>query len=180
MSDILQQIVAAKHQEVSAARARKPLADVRADAQSRVLTRAFLGAMRTKIAAGHPISGKNYLPQKHSIECRINAEDPYNDFRPSPGKIEVLHKPGGHGVRIDSHIYAGYTIPPHYDSMIAKLIVSAQTREECIVKMERALSEFVIEGIKTTIPLHLKLMQDPEFRAGNFTTKFMETFDINK
>ena len=133
-----------------------------------------------KIAAGHPISGKNYLPQKHSIECRINAEDPYNDFRPSPGKIEVLHKPGGHGVRIDSHIYAGYTIPPHYDSMIAKLIVSAQTREECIVKMERALSEFVIEGIKTTIPLHLKLMQDPEFRAGNFTTKFMETFDINK
>jgi len=133
-----------------------------------------------KIAAGHPISGKNYLPQKHSIECRINAEDPYNDFRPSPGKIEVLHKPGGHGVRIDSHIYAGYTVPPHYDSMIAKLIVSAQTREECIVKMERALSEFVIEGIKTTIPLHLKLMQDPEFRAGNFTTKFMETFDINK
>ena len=133
-----------------------------------------------KIAAGHPISGKNYLPQKHSIECRINAEDPYNDFRPSPGKIEVLHKPGGHGVRIDSHIYAGYTIPPHYDSMIAKLIVSAQTREECIVKMERALSEFVIEGIKTTIPLHLKLMQDPDFIAGNFTTKFMETFDINK
>jgi acetyl-CoA carboxylase biotin carboxylase subunit len=133
-----------------------------------------------KVAAGIPISGKNYFPTKHSMECRINAEDPFNDYRPSPGKIEVLHKPGGHGVRIDSHIYAGYTIPPHYDSMIAKLIVSAQTREECIVKMERALSEFTIEGIKTTIPLHLKLMKDPEFRAGNFTTKFMETFDINK
>ena len=133
-----------------------------------------------KVAAGIPISGKNYFPSKHSMECRINAEDPFNDYRPSPGKIEVLHKPGGHGVRIGSHIYAGYTIPPHYDSMIAKLIVSAQTREECIVKMERALSEFTIEGIKTTIPLHLKLMKDPEFRAGNFTTKFMETFDINK
>lgn len=133
-----------------------------------------------KLAAGHPISGQNHLPQKHSIECRINAEDPYNDYRPSPGKITVLHKPGGHGVRVDSHIYAGYTIPPHYDSMIAKLIVSAQTREECILKMERALSEFTIEGIKTTIPLHLKLMKDPDFRAGNFTTKFMETFDINK
>ncbi len=133
-----------------------------------------------KVAAGIPISGKNYFPSKHSMECRINAEDPFNDYRPSPGKIEVLHKPGGHGVRIDSHIYAGYTVPPHYDSMIAKLIVSAQTREECIVKMERALSEFIIEGIKTTIPLHLKLMKDPEFRAGNFTTKFMDTFDINK
>jgi acetyl-CoA carboxylase biotin carboxylase subunit len=133
-----------------------------------------------KLAAGHPISGQNHLPQKHSIECRINAEDPFNDYRPSPGKITVLHKPGGHGVRVDSHIYAGYAIPPHYDSMIAKLIVSAQTREECILKMERALSEFTIEGIKTTIPLHLKLMRDPDFKAGNFTTKFMETFDINK
>lgn len=133
-----------------------------------------------KVAAGIPMSGANYYPQKHSIECRINAEDPFNDFRPSPGRIEILHKPGGHGVRVDSHIYAGYSIPPHYDSMIAKLIVSAQTREECIVKMERALSEFTIEGIKTTIPLHLKLMRDPNFKAGNFTTKFMETFDIHK
>ncbi len=132
-----------------------------------------------KVAAGIPMSGANYYPQKHSIECRINAEDPFNDYRPSPGKIEVLHKPGGHGVRVDSHIYAGYSIPPHYDSMIAKLIVSAQTREECIKKMERALSEFTIEGIKTTIPLHLKLMKDPDFKAGNFTTKFMDTFDIN-
>jgi acetyl-CoA carboxylase biotin carboxylase subunit len=133
-----------------------------------------------KLAAGHPLSGQNHLPQKHSIECRINAEDPFNDYRPSPGLITVLHKPGGHGVRVDSHIYAGYIIPPHYDSMIAKLIVSAQTREECILKMERALSEFTIEGIKTTIPLHLKLMNDPDFKAGNFTTKFMETFDITR
>lgn len=134
-----------------------------------------------KIAAGIPISGINYFPvEKHAIEVRINAEDPFNDFRPSPGKLEVLHKPGGHGVRVDSHIYAGYTIPPHYDSMIAKLIVTAQTREEAIVKMERALSEFVIEGVKTTIPLHLKLMKNEDFQKGNFTTKFMETFDINK
>ena len=133
-----------------------------------------------KIAAGIPISGKNYLPEKHSIECRINAEDPFNDFRPSPGKIEVLHKPGGHGIRVDTHIYAGYSIPPHYDSMVAKLIVSAQTREEAIVKMERALSEFIIEGVKTTIPLHQRLMQSEAFREGNFTTKFMDTFELKK
>jgi acetyl-CoA carboxylase biotin carboxylase subunit len=133
-----------------------------------------------KVAACIPISGKNYYPEKWSMECRINAEDPFNDFRPSPGKIEVLHKPGGHGIRVDTHIYAGYTIPPYYDSMVAKLIVSAQTREECIVKMERALSEFVIEGIKTTIPLQLQLMQNEDFKAGNFTTKFMETFEIKK
>ncbi len=130
------------------------------------------------IAAGVPISGKDYLPTKAAIECRINAEDIHNNFRPSPGKILVLHKPGGHGVRVDSHIYAGYTIPPYYDSMIAKLIVSAQTREEAIVKMERALSEFVIEGIHTTIPLHQQLMKNPDFRAGNFTTAFMNTFEI--
>jgi acetyl-CoA carboxylase biotin carboxylase subunit len=130
------------------------------------------------IAAGVPISGADYLPTKAAIECRINAEDIYNNFRPSPGKIQVLHKPGGHGVRVDSHIYAGYSIPPYYDSMIAKLIVSAQTREEAIVKMERALQEFIIEGIHTTIPLQLQLMKDPDFRAGNFTTKFMETFKI--
>jgi acetyl-CoA carboxylase biotin carboxylase subunit len=134
------------------------------------------------IAAGVPISGKNYFPQKHAMECRINAEDPYNNFRPCPGKITSLHKPGGHGVRVDSHIYAGYTIPPNYDSMIAKLIVTAQTRAEVIVKMERALNEFIIEGhnLHTTIPLHIKLMQDEEFRKGNFTTAFMNTFDINK
>ncbi len=130
------------------------------------------------IAAGVPISGKDYIPTKAAIECRINAEDIHNNFRPSPGKILVLHKPGGHGVRVDSHIYAGYTIPPYYDSMIAKLIVSAQTREEAIVKMERALSEFVIEGIHTTIPLHQQLMKNTDFRAGNFTTAFMNTFEI--
>ena len=131
-----------------------------------------------KIAAGVPISGKNYEPKIHAIECRINAEDPYNDFRPCPGKITTLHTPGGHGVRIDSHIYAGYTIPPYYDSMIAKVIAVAQTREEAINTMERALSEYVIEGIKTTIPFHMQLMRDPAFRAGNFTTKFIESFKL--
>jgi acetyl-CoA carboxylase biotin carboxylase subunit len=131
-----------------------------------------------KIAAGEKIVGKAYFPQMHAIECRINAEDPYNDFRPSPGKITVLHQPGGHGVRVDSHVYAGYVIPPYYDSMIGKLIAIAQTREEAIDTMSRALSEYVIEGIKTTIPLHLQLMQDEDFRKGNFTTKFMETFKL--
>ncbi len=131
-----------------------------------------------KIAAGIPISGKNYEPQMHAIECRINAEDPYNDFRPSPGTITVLHTPGGHGIRVDSHIYAGYTIPPFYDSMIAKVIAVAQTREEAINTMERALSEYVIEGVKTTIPFHLQLMRNEDFRAGNFTTKFIETFEL--
>jgi acetyl-CoA carboxylase, biotin carboxylase subunit len=130
------------------------------------------------VAAGVPISGKNYLPQLHSIECRINAEDPYNDFRPSPGKITVLHSPGGHGVRLDTHVYAGYTIPPNYDSMIAKLITTAQTREEAINKMKRALDEFYIEGIKTTIPFHRQLMEEPDYVAGNYTTKFMESFKM--
>jgi acetyl-CoA carboxylase biotin carboxylase subunit len=131
-----------------------------------------------KVACGIPISGKSYTPEMHAIECRINAEDPFNNFRPSPGKITHFHSPGGHGVRVDTHVYAGYQIPPNYDSMIAKLICVAQTREEALCTMERALSEFVIEGIKTTIPFHLKLMKDPNFRAGNFTTKFMETFDL--
>jgi acetyl-CoA carboxylase biotin carboxylase subunit len=131
-----------------------------------------------KVAAGTPITGKNYTPKLHSIECRINAEDPFNDFRPSPGRIDVLHTPGGHGVRIDSHVYAGYIIPPNYDSMIAKLITTAQTREEAISKMRRALDEFVIEGIKTTIPFHRQLMDDPNYIAGNYTTKFMEDFEI--
>lgn len=132
------------------------------------------------VAAGIPISGKNYLPQLHSIECRINAEDPYNDFRPSPGKITTLHMPGGHGVRLDTHVYSGYTIPPNYDSMIAKLITTAQTREEAINKMKRALDEFVIEGIKTTIPFHRQLMDEPDYVAGNYTTKFMESFKMNE
>jgi acetyl-CoA carboxylase biotin carboxylase subunit len=131
------------------------------------------------VAAGIPISGKNYLPQLHAIECRINAEDPYNDFRPSPGKITTLHMPGGHGVRLDTHVYSGYTIPPNYDSMIAKLITTAQSREEAISKMRRALDEFVIEGIKTTIPFHRQLMDDPRYIAGNYTTAFMDTFKMN-
>ena len=130
------------------------------------------------VAAGVPISGKNYTPNLHSIECRINAEDPFNDFRPSPGKITTLHSPGGHGVRLDTHVYAGYTIPPNYDSMIAKLITTAQTREEAIHKMKRALDEFVIEGIKTTIPFHRQLMEHPDYISGDYTTKFMEDFII--
>ncbi len=128
------------------------------------------------VAAGVPISGKNYTPKLHSIECRINAEDPYNNFRPSPGRITTLHSPGGHGVRLDTHVYADYIIPPYYDSMIAKLITTAQTREEAINKMKRALDEFVIEGIKTTIPFHRQLMDHPDYLAGNYTTKFMEDF----
>ena len=131
------------------------------------------------VAAGVPISGKNYLPQLHAIECRINAEDPFNDFRPSPGKITTLHMPGGHGVRLDTHVYSGYTIPPNYDSMIAKLITTAQTREEAISKMRRALDEFVIEGIKTTIPFLRQLMDDPKYIAGDYTTAFMDTFKMN-
>jgi len=131
-----------------------------------------------KVAAGEPISGSNYEPKLHSIECRINAEDPYNDFRPSPGMITSFHAPGGHGVRLDTHVYTGYTIPPHYDSMIAKLITTAQTREEAIDKMRRALDEFVIEGIKTTIPFHRQLMDDPNYLKGVYTTKFMEDFEL--
>ncbi|MDG1059069.1 MAG: acetyl-CoA carboxylase biotin carboxylase subunit [Flavobacteriaceae bacterium] len=130
------------------------------------------------VAAKIPISGKHYIPKLHSIECRINAEDPYNDFRPSPGKITNLNIPGGHGIRLDTHVYSGYTIPPYYDSMIAKLITTAQTREEAINKMKRALGEFVIEGVKTTIPFHLQLMDHPDYLAGNYTTKFMEDFEM--
>lgn len=130
------------------------------------------------VAAGVQISGKNYTPNLHSIECRINAEDPFNDFRPSPGKITTLHSPGGHGVRLDTHVYAGYLIPPNYDSMIAKLITTAQTREEAINKMKRALDEFVIEGVKTTIPFHRQLMENTDYISGNYTTKFMEDFSM--
>ena len=131
-----------------------------------------------KIAMGEKISGADYIPRNHAIECRINAEDPYNDFRPSPGRISVLHQPGGHGVRVDSHVYAGYVIPPYYDSMIGKLITVAQTRQEAIATMYRALSEYVIEGVKTTIPFHLQLMQDERFRSGDFNTKFLEGFTL--
>ncbi|MTI33604.1 acetyl-CoA carboxylase biotin carboxylase subunit [Xanthovirga aplysinae] len=132
-----------------------------------------------KVAAGEPISGKNYYPMLFSMECRINAEDPANGFRPSPGKITQLHFPGGNGVRVDSHVYAGYTIPPNYDSMIAKLIVTAQSRDEVLVKMKRALEEFVIEGIKTTIPFHIKLMEDEGFQSGLFTTAYLDSFDFS-
>ena len=131
-----------------------------------------------KIAMGEKISGDDYIPRNHAIECRINAEDPYNDFRPSPGKITSLNQPGGHGVRVDSHVYAGYVIPPYYDSLIAKLITVAQTRDEAIQTMYRALSEYIIEGIKTTIPFHLQLMQDERFRSGDFNTKFLEGFTL--
>ncbi|MEJ1241446.1 acetyl-CoA carboxylase biotin carboxylase subunit [Chryseolinea sp. T2] len=134
-----------------------------------------------KVAAGVPISGTNYFPKMFAMECRINAEDPANGFRPSPGKITNIHMPGGHGVRIDSHVYAGYTIPSNYDSMIAKLICTGQSREEVITRMKRALQEFVIEGIKTTIPFHIALMDNPTFRSGKFTTKFLETsFDFDE
>jgi acetyl-CoA carboxylase biotin carboxylase subunit len=131
-----------------------------------------------KIAAGDAISGENYEPQMYAIECRINAEDPYNDFRPSPGKITTLHQPGGHGIRVDSHVYAGYTIPPYYDSLISKIIAVARTREEAISTMQRSLMEYVIEGVKTTIPFHLQLMKDERFRSGDFNTKFLEGFKM--
>ena len=131
-----------------------------------------------KVAAGEPISGKNYFPEMHSIEVRINAEDAFNDFRPSPGAITSFHAPGGHGVRLDTHCYSGYVIPPFYDSMIAKLIVTARTREEALDKLERALDEFIVEGIKTTIPFHQQLLDNENFRKGVYTTKFMEDFEL--
>ena len=130
-----------------------------------------------KIAAGEKISGNDYFPTMHAIQCRINAEDPAHDFRPCPGRITDYHCPGGHGIRIDAHVYSGYTIPSNYDSMISKLIVVARTRDEAILKMKRALGEYIIEGVKTTIPFHQKLMEDPDFVKGNFTTKFMEYFE---
>jgi len=131
-----------------------------------------------KVAAGIPISGNDYYPQMHAIECRINAEDPYKNYRPSAGTITTWHPPGGHGVRVDTHAYAGYRIPPHYDSLIAKLIVTARTREEAVTKMRRALDEFIIEGVATTIPLHKQLMENEDFKQGNYTTKFLESFSI--
>ena len=129
-----------------------------------------------KVAAGIKISGNDYYPKLHSIECRINAEDPQNDFRPCPGKITNLHLPGGHGVRVDTHVYSGYTISPNYDSMIAKVITTDRNRDEAINKMRRALDEFIIEGIETTVPFHRKLMDDPSYIKGIYTTKFMEDY----
>ena len=136
-------------------------------------------AEQIRTAAGDRISGTNYFPKRFSMECRINAEDPANGFRPSPGKITTCHFPGGRGVRVDSHVYSGYTIPPNYDSMIAKLIVTATARERVIIRMKRALTEFVIEGIKTTIPFHLRLMDNEQFKSGNFTTSFLDNYDFD-
>ncbi|OFZ52703.1 MAG: acetyl-CoA carboxylase biotin carboxylase subunit, partial [Bacteroidetes bacterium RIFCSPHIGHO2_02_FULL_44_7] len=133
-----------------------------------------------KVHSGIPISGKCYYPKMVSMECRINAEDPFRGFTPSPGTITNFHTPGGHGTRVDTHVYAGYSIPPFYDSLIAKLIVTAQTRDECIVKMKRALDEFIIEGIHTTIPFHRKLMDDEKFRSGRYSTSFLEGFKMEE
>lgn len=127
-----------------------------------------------EIAAGLPLRRKPLKIRGHSIECRINAEDPAHGFRPSAGKISVFHCPGGHSVRVDTHAYSGYVVPPNYDSMIAKLIVSAPSRTEAIARMHRALDEFVIEGIKTTIPYHKQLLQDPGFIKGEFNTGYLE------
>ncbi len=132
-----------------------------------------------KVAAGEKVSGNNYYPAQYAMECRINAEDPRNGFRPSPGVIKQINLPGGHGVRVDSHVYAGYVIPPNYDSMIAKLIVSAPSREEVIVRMKRALQEFFIDGVKTTIPFHLKMMDDEVFKSGIFNTGYLDNFDFS-
>jgi len=136
-----------------------------------------------RIAAGEKlgIKQKQLKPNGHAIECRINAEDPFKGFRPSPGKITALHFPGGYGVRVDSHIYQDYVVPPYYDSLIAKLIVHARTRDEAIARMLRALEEFVIEGIHTTIPFHIKLLNSPEFRSGvDYDTKFVDNrFNMN-
>lgn len=131
-----------------------------------------------QVAAGMPISGKNHLPARYAIECRINAEDPYKDFRPTPGNINNLHKPGGHGVRVDTHVYDGYKIPPYYDSMVGKLITAGRTREEAIERMKRCLEEFIIDGVPTTIPLHLQVLDTKAFRSGKFTTKYMDNFEI--
>lgn len=137
-----------------------------------------LVAQQIQVAAGKMIPKESHFPKRHSMECRINAEDPHNDFRPSPGKIITCHFPGGRGVRVDSHIYTGYSIPPNYDSMIAKLVVTASTRERVLMRMKRSLEEFVIEGIQTTIPFHLKLMDNKDFRRGDYTTKFLEKFSF--
>lgn len=131
-----------------------------------------------EIAAGRRLTSKKVKFSGHAIECRINAEDPDHDFRPSPGRITSLHFGGGPGIRIDSHIYSGYEIPPYYDSLVAKLIVHANTRDEAISKMQQGLEECIIEGIHTTIPFHQKVMQSDKFRSGVFDTKFIETFDI--
>ncbi len=142
------------------------------------VTGADLIELQIRIAMGEELPEEDVAMTGHAIECRINAEDPFNDFRPSPGVVTAFHTPGGQGVRVDTHAYAGYAIPPYYDSMIAKLIVYARTRPLAIRKMRRALSEFVIEGVHTTIPFHRRLIEDPAFQAGEFTTAFLDTFDL--
>jgi acetyl-CoA carboxylase, biotin carboxylase subunit len=135
--------------------------------------------LQIEIAAGKKLEKEAYFPQQHAIECRINAEDPHKGFMPNPGKISFLHTSKGYGVRVDTYIAAGQSIPPYYDSMIAKIICKGNTREEAINRMKRALAEFLIEGVKTTIPFHKALMDHPDFRSGNFTTKFLEGFDYS-
>jgi acetyl-CoA carboxylase biotin carboxylase subunit len=134
--------------------------------------------LQLQVAAGERLPRTKIVARGHAIECRINAEDPANNFRPNPGKITDFHMPGGFGVRVDTHSYTGYHVPPYYDSLIAKLIVFAQTREGAIAKMKSALDEFTIEGIKTTIPFQLQVMQDERFASGNFDTSFLETFQF--
>lgn len=129
------------------------------------------------VAAGGRISKRPHKPEGHAIECRINAEDPEKDFRPSPGTITSFHAPGGYGVRLDSHVYAGYQIPPYYDSLVGKIITYGEDREEAIDRMQSCLDEMIVEGIKTTIPFHRALMRDERFRAGEFDTHFLESFN---
>ena len=134
------------------------------------------------VAMGEPlrISQEEVSFTGHAIECRINAENPYADFAPSPGRVEMYYAPGGKGVRLDSHVYAGYTVPPHYDSMVAKLITVGKDRREAIARMSRALSEYMITGIKTTIPFELAVMRDPNFRRGVYATNFIENMLANR
>jgi acetyl-CoA carboxylase biotin carboxylase subunit len=135
--------------------------------------------LQLQVAAGERLPRRKIAVRGHAIECRINAEDPANNFRPNPGRITDFHMPGGFGVRVDTHSYAGYQVPPHYDSLIAKLVVFAQTREGAIAKMASALDEFTIEGIKTTIPFHRQVMDNEKFRTGKFDTGFLDTFQFS-
>jgi acetyl-CoA carboxylase biotin carboxylase subunit len=136
--------------------------------------------LQIELAAGKALTQDAWYPHGHAIECRINAEDPFKNFMPNPGKIQFMNSPGGYGVRVDTYVTGGQSIPPFYDSMIAKLICRGNTRQEAIQRMKRALREMKIEGIKTTIPFHLALMDDAAFKEGQFTTKFLETFDFSK
>ena len=147
---------------------------------SEMVTGVDLVAAQLLVAAGRPLpfAQEDIRLRGHALECRINAEDPAHDFRPNPGRIEFLHFPGGPGVRIDSHLYQGYSVPPHYDSMIAKVIVHAADRERALIRMERALNELVVEGPATVIPFHLRLLAHPDFRAGNVDTKFLERLAV--